>query len=275
MAALKGTSACPASPAAAKTQLSIPRPAWLLREPCGKVRLRRAHVPAACGPARGATRGDGRQESRMQKLQGIAVSPGVAIGEALVVDQEGFRIPRRFVARDAVEHELDRLDGGHRRRRRRNRAQSPAGLRRAGRSIRRDLLGPSANAPRSAAAERTRRHDPRAALLARVCRQPRAAALCQGLPVARQGLFVRAGQRHLRHRKAPAATTARPAARGTLGARLAGHRAGAQSHAQRNRQSQPRLRPSASSPKSAARAATPPSSPRRWKFRPSSAPARS
>ena len=45
----------------------------------------------------------------MQKLQGIAVSPGVAIGEALVMDNEGFRIPRRFVARDAVEEELDRL----------------------------------------------------------------------------------------------------------------------------------------------------------------------
>ncbi len=47
---------------------------------------------------------------RMQKLQGIAVSPGVVIGEALVMDNEGFRIPRRFVARDAVEDELERLD---------------------------------------------------------------------------------------------------------------------------------------------------------------------
>ncbi len=46
----------------------------------------------------------------MQKLQGIAVSPGVAIGEALVMDTEGFRIPRRFVARDAVVDELERLD---------------------------------------------------------------------------------------------------------------------------------------------------------------------
>jgi phosphotransferase system enzyme I (PtsI) len=46
----------------------------------------------------------------MQTLQGIAVSPGVAIGEALVVDNEGFRIPRRFVARDAVDDELLRLD---------------------------------------------------------------------------------------------------------------------------------------------------------------------
>ncbi len=45
----------------------------------------------------------------MQKLQGIAVSPGVAIGEALVMDSEGFRIPRRFVSRDAVESELERL----------------------------------------------------------------------------------------------------------------------------------------------------------------------
>ena len=46
----------------------------------------------------------------MQKLQGIAVSPGVAIGEALVMDNEGFRIPRRFVTRDTVVDELERLD---------------------------------------------------------------------------------------------------------------------------------------------------------------------
>jgi len=47
----------------------------------------------------------------MHKLQGIAVSPGVVLGEALVVDTEGFRIPRRFVSRDAVEDELERLSG--------------------------------------------------------------------------------------------------------------------------------------------------------------------
>jgi phosphoenolpyruvate-protein phosphotransferase (PTS system enzyme I) len=46
----------------------------------------------------------------MQKLQGIAVSPGVVIGEALVMDNEGFRIPRRFVARDAVVDEIERLE---------------------------------------------------------------------------------------------------------------------------------------------------------------------
>jgi phosphotransferase system enzyme I (PtsI) len=46
----------------------------------------------------------------MQILQGITVSPGIAIGEALVLDNEGFRIPDRFVLRDAVESELHRLD---------------------------------------------------------------------------------------------------------------------------------------------------------------------
>ena len=33
----------------------------------------------------------------------------MAIGEALVIDNEGFRIPRRFVSRDVVETELERL----------------------------------------------------------------------------------------------------------------------------------------------------------------------
>ncbi len=47
----------------------------------------------------------------MQRLQGIAVSPGVAIGEALVIDTEGFRIPRRFIGRDAVQDEIERLSG--------------------------------------------------------------------------------------------------------------------------------------------------------------------
>ena len=46
----------------------------------------------------------------MLKLRGIAVSPGVAIGDALVIDNEGFRIPRRFVSRDAVDDELERLN---------------------------------------------------------------------------------------------------------------------------------------------------------------------
>ncbi len=46
----------------------------------------------------------------MERLQGIAVSPGLSIGEVLVMDVEGFRIPRRFLPRDAVVDELERLD---------------------------------------------------------------------------------------------------------------------------------------------------------------------
>ncbi|MCL2119577.1 MAG: phosphoenolpyruvate--protein phosphotransferase [Planctomycetaceae bacterium] len=45
----------------------------------------------------------------MKKLQGIAVSPGIAIGEAMVLSNEGFRIPKRFVLRDATESEIKRL----------------------------------------------------------------------------------------------------------------------------------------------------------------------
>ena len=46
----------------------------------------------------------------MERRQGIPVSPGIAIGEALVYDHEGFRIPRRFLPRDAVDSEIERLD---------------------------------------------------------------------------------------------------------------------------------------------------------------------
>jgi phosphotransferase system enzyme I (PtsI) len=46
----------------------------------------------------------------MKVLEGIAVSPGIAIGESLVIDNEGFRIPRHFVVRDAIDDELQRLD---------------------------------------------------------------------------------------------------------------------------------------------------------------------
>lgn len=46
----------------------------------------------------------------MRILPGIAASPGVAIGEALILDHEGFRIPRRYIAREAVDPEMARLD---------------------------------------------------------------------------------------------------------------------------------------------------------------------
>lgn len=45
----------------------------------------------------------------MQAIQGIAVSPGVAIGEALVIDHEGLQIPRRRISREAIENEVARL----------------------------------------------------------------------------------------------------------------------------------------------------------------------
>jgi phosphoenolpyruvate-protein phosphotransferase (PTS system enzyme I) len=45
----------------------------------------------------------------MEIKRGIPVSPGVAFGPALVLDNEGFRIPQRFVEGDQTEEELARL----------------------------------------------------------------------------------------------------------------------------------------------------------------------
>jgi phosphoenolpyruvate-protein phosphotransferase (PTS system enzyme I) len=45
----------------------------------------------------------------MEIKRGIPVSPGVAIGPALMLDTESFRIPQRFVERDLVEGEVSRL----------------------------------------------------------------------------------------------------------------------------------------------------------------------
>ena len=45
----------------------------------------------------------------MQVKRGIAVSPGVVAGDALVLGSEDFRIPQRFVSIDAVETELGRF----------------------------------------------------------------------------------------------------------------------------------------------------------------------
>lgn len=45
----------------------------------------------------------------MQIKRGIAVSPGVAIGPAMVLGTENFRIPQRFVTASAVEFELARF----------------------------------------------------------------------------------------------------------------------------------------------------------------------
>lgn len=48
--------------------------------------------------------------NRMQVLTGMSVSPGVAIAEAVVLDAEELRIPRRTVAPDASAAEIVRLD---------------------------------------------------------------------------------------------------------------------------------------------------------------------
>src|SRR5437588_1376832 len=45
----------------------------------------------------------------METKRGIPVSPGVAIGPALVVDTEGFRIPQRFVEKKQRKEEIARL----------------------------------------------------------------------------------------------------------------------------------------------------------------------
>ena len=45
----------------------------------------------------------------MQTRRGIAVAPGVAMGSALVLGIENFRIPQRFVSIDTVEAQLTRL----------------------------------------------------------------------------------------------------------------------------------------------------------------------
>lgn len=47
--------------------------------------------------------------SEMEIKRGIPVSPGVAIGPALVVDNEGFRIPKRFIERTQRQDEVARL----------------------------------------------------------------------------------------------------------------------------------------------------------------------
>jgi phosphotransferase system enzyme I (PtsI) len=45
----------------------------------------------------------------MKVLRGIAASPGVAVGEVMVLASEGYRIPRRLAPRAAAENELARL----------------------------------------------------------------------------------------------------------------------------------------------------------------------
>src|SRR5262245_6436989 len=45
----------------------------------------------------------------MELRRGIPVSPGVAIGPAMVLDTESYRIPQRFISRGAYPEEIARF----------------------------------------------------------------------------------------------------------------------------------------------------------------------
>ncbi len=51
----------------------------------------------------------------MRKIQGIAVSPGIAIGAAFIIENERFRIPFRRISRDQFPDELARFEEAQRR----------------------------------------------------------------------------------------------------------------------------------------------------------------
>ncbi len=46
----------------------------------------------------------------MEKKKGIPVSPGISIGEAVVLEDEDLRIGRLFTQRAGVEGEIQRFD---------------------------------------------------------------------------------------------------------------------------------------------------------------------
>jgi phosphotransferase system enzyme I (PtsI) len=46
----------------------------------------------------------------METRRGIAVSPGIAIGEVFLLESEGVRIPQHFIAESEVQGEVDRLE---------------------------------------------------------------------------------------------------------------------------------------------------------------------
>ena len=70
-------------------------------------------APAADAPRRRIgerlDRQDRRSDTHMEILRGISVATGVAIGEAVVLEAEEFRIPLRVVSSDAVPAEVERV----------------------------------------------------------------------------------------------------------------------------------------------------------------------
>ena len=53
---------------------------------------------------------DGFEEDSMKMRKGIAVSPGVVIKDAFVLESEGFRIPRHLIKEDEIPKEIFRLE---------------------------------------------------------------------------------------------------------------------------------------------------------------------
>src|SRR5438105_15594460 len=49
------------------------------------------------------------RDRQMEIKRGIAVSPGVVIGAALVIDTESFRIPEQFIEGASVDNEVERF----------------------------------------------------------------------------------------------------------------------------------------------------------------------
>ncbi len=53
---------------------------------------------------------DGFNEDSMETRKGIAVSPGVVIKDAFILESEGFRIPRHLIKEDEIPKEISRLE---------------------------------------------------------------------------------------------------------------------------------------------------------------------
>ena len=53
---------------------------------------------------------DGFEEDSMETRKGIAVSPGVVIKDAFVLESEGFRIPRHLIKEEEIPKEISRLE---------------------------------------------------------------------------------------------------------------------------------------------------------------------
>ena len=209
----------------------------------------------------------------MQRLQGIAVSPGVAIGEAVVMDNEGFRIPRRFVSRDAVDDELERLEKAM--------AAAAAEIERNRDAVATELgeqygaifdahlqmlTDPKLRAELESMI-RERHYSPEYAVSRTLRRYAKVFQASGGTLAERASDIFDIEKRLL-------AEPAGPAPRRAIATDFAGRDPGPQSHAQRNRQSGSQVRPRLRHRSRRAGQPHRDRGRRAWKFRPSSAPGR-